>query len=153
MHRLYDELATWWPELLDRVGAADLAILVADNQARLERSLCRAAGERGAGGRTLAELGWDDARLRLGHDGPEILLHHLPAFAGQLSCAEHDDLAPPEMVAELKGLFDASGARGELEVHMGVHHGFAFPERWCYDVPAAERHWERLFALYRRSLA
>ncbi len=69
-----------------------------------------------------------------------------------ISCAEHDDLAPPEMVAELKGLFEASGAAGELEVHPGAHHGFAFPERWCYDKPAAERHWERLIALYRRRL-
>lgn len=69
-----------------------------------------------------------------------------------ISCAEHDDLAPPEMVAELKTLFVASGARGELEIHPGVHHGFAFPERWCYDKPAAERHWERLIALYRRTL-
>lgn len=69
-----------------------------------------------------------------------------------ISCAEHDDLAPPEMVEELKGLFEASGATGELEVHPGVHHGFAFPERWCYDKPAAERHWERLIALYRRRL-
>lgn len=69
-----------------------------------------------------------------------------------ISCAEHDDLAPPDMVEELKGLFDASGNSGELEVHPGVHHGFAFPERWCYDKPAAERHWERLIALYRRRL-
>ena len=69
-----------------------------------------------------------------------------------ISCAEHDDLAPPEMVAELKRLFDQSGVRGELEVHPGVHHGFAFPERRVYDKPAAERHWERLFALYRRNL-
>ncbi len=28
----------------------------------------------------------------------------------------------------------------------------AFPQRWCYDKPAAERHWERLIALYRRRL-
>ena len=69
-----------------------------------------------------------------------------------ISCAEHDDLAPPDMVAELKGLFDASGVRGELEVHQGVHHGFAFPDRWCFDKPAAERHWERLISLYRRNL-
>jgi len=69
-----------------------------------------------------------------------------------ISCAEHDDLAPPEMVKELKALFDKSGNAGELEVHPGVHHGFAFPERWCYDKPAAERHWERLLALYRRRL-
>jgi carboxymethylenebutenolidase len=69
-----------------------------------------------------------------------------------ISCAEHDDLAPPDMVEELKGLFDASGNSGELEMQPGVHHGFAFPERWCYDKPAAERHWERLIALYRRQL-
>ncbi|MCX7361082.1 MAG: dienelactone hydrolase family protein [Alphaproteobacteria bacterium] len=69
-----------------------------------------------------------------------------------ISCAEHDDLAPPDMVKVLKDLFDKSGNSGELEIQMGVHHGFAFPQRWCYDKPAAERHWERLIALYRRRL-
>ncbi|MEZ5225864.1 MAG: dienelactone hydrolase family protein [Acidimicrobiales bacterium] len=69
-----------------------------------------------------------------------------------ISCAEHDDLAPPDMVAELTTLFEASGVQGELEIHPGVHHGFAFPQRWCYDKPAAERHWERLISLYRRHL-
>ena len=69
-----------------------------------------------------------------------------------ISCAEHDDLAPPDMVKELKALFDRSGNSGELEIQMGVHHGFAFPQRGCYDKPAAERHWERLFALYHRCL-
>jgi len=69
-----------------------------------------------------------------------------------ISCAEHDSLAPPEMVAELRTLFDRSGVRGELEIQPGVHHGFAFPQRWCFDRPAAERHWERLIALYRRVL-
>jgi carboxymethylenebutenolidase len=69
-----------------------------------------------------------------------------------ISCAEHDDLAPPDMVAELRRLFDGSGVRGELEIAAGVHHGFAFPQRWCYDRDAAERHWERLISLYRRVL-
>src|SRR4029450_2197925 len=36
-----------------------------------------------------------------------------------ISCAEHDELAPPDMVKELKKLFDASGAAGELEIHPG----------------------------------
>jgi carboxymethylenebutenolidase len=69
-----------------------------------------------------------------------------------ISCAEHDDLAPPDMVSELASCFEASGANGELEIQPGVHHGFAFPQRWCYDQPAAERHWERLISLYRRTL-
>jgi len=69
-----------------------------------------------------------------------------------IACAEHDDLAPLPMVEELRRLFDASGARGELEIYPGVHHGFGFPQRWCYDKTAAERHWQRLIALYDRSL-
>ena len=69
-----------------------------------------------------------------------------------IACAEHDELAPPPMVAELKALFEKSGNAGELEMYPAVHHGFAFPQRWCYDQPAAERHWERLIALYRRRL-
>lgn len=69
-----------------------------------------------------------------------------------IACAEHDDLAPAPMVAELREHFARSGAAGEIEGYPGVHHGFAFPQRWCYDKPAAERHWERLIALYRRRL-
>ena len=56
------------------------------------------------------------------------------------------------MVAELRTRFADSGADGEIELYPGVHHGFAFPQRWCFDRAAAERHWERLIALYRRRL-
>ena len=69
-----------------------------------------------------------------------------------ISCAEHDELAPLPMVEQLNSLFTSSGVTGELEIHPGVHHGFAFPQRKIYDKPAAERHWERLIALYRRRL-
>jgi carboxymethylenebutenolidase len=69
-----------------------------------------------------------------------------------IACAEHDKLAPLPMVEELRALFVKAGSPGELELYPGVHHGFAFPQRWCYDKPAAERHWERLIALYRRRL-
>ena len=69
-----------------------------------------------------------------------------------IGCAEHDKLAPLPMVQELRTLFSRAGTAGEIELYPGVHHGFAFPQRWCYDKPAAERHWERLIALYRRRL-
>ena len=69
-----------------------------------------------------------------------------------IACAEHDALAPLPMVDELRTLFVRAGTAGEIELYPGVHHGFAFPQRWCYDKPAAERHWERLIALYRRRL-
>jgi carboxymethylenebutenolidase len=87
-------------------------------------------------------------------DAAESPHHNLGKARGELyiACAEHDELAPLPMVEELERLFDASGAAGELEIYPGVHHGFAFPQRWCYDKPAAERHWERLIALYQRRL-
>jgi carboxymethylenebutenolidase len=69
-----------------------------------------------------------------------------------IACAEIDKLAPLPMVEELRGLFVKAGSPGEIELYPGVHHGFAFPQRWCYDKPAAERHWERLIGLYRRRL-
>jgi len=69
-----------------------------------------------------------------------------------IACAEHDELAPLPMVDQFKKLLDASGNPGELELYPGVHHGYAFPQRKVYDRAAAERHWERLIALYRRRL-
>ena len=69
-----------------------------------------------------------------------------------IACAEHDELAPLPMVAELKALFDAAEVCGELEMYPGAHHGFAFPERKIYDIASAERHWERLITLYRRRI-
>jgi dienelactone hydrolase len=44
------------------------------------------------------------------------------------------------------------GANAEVEIYPGSHHGFAFPKRPVYHRDAAERHWERLLALYRRNL-
>jgi acetyl esterase/lipase len=56
-----------------------------------------------------------------------------------IACAEHDKLAPLPMVEELRTLFGRAGTAGEIELYPRVHHGFAFPQRWCYDRPAAER--------------
>ncbi len=82
----------------------------------------------------------ESPHLSLGKVGGELYI----------ACAEYDDLAPMTMVEELQSLFKQAGNPGEIEIYPDVHHGFAFPERWCYDKPAAERHWERLLALYGR---
>ena len=66
-------------------------------------------------------------------------------------CAETDIYAPPETVAKVKEAMQ--GANAEVEIYPGTHHGFAFPKRPIYDRDAAERHWERLLALYRRNLS
>lgn len=67
-------------------------------------------------------------------------------------CAETDRWAPLELVEELTQSLAGDGLNAEVEIYPGVEHGFAFPQRPAYDKPAAERHWERLFALYRRNL-
>jgi carboxymethylenebutenolidase len=68
------------------------------------------------------------------------------------ACAETDHWAPPEMVAALKTSLKEGDANAEVEVYPGVEHGFAFPGRPAYNRDAAERHWERLFALFGRTL-
>ena len=87
-------------------------------------------------------------------EDPESPHLNLDKIKGEvhIACAEVDRQAPPEMIAELKALFKKAGTKGEIEDYPGVHHGFAFPARSVYDQPAAERHWERLFALYGRCL-
>jgi carboxymethylenebutenolidase len=66
-------------------------------------------------------------------------------------CAETDVYAPQEIIDKLKEAM--KGSKNEVEVYPGTHHGFAFPKRPVYHRDAAERHWERLLALYRRNLA
>jgi carboxymethylenebutenolidase len=66
-------------------------------------------------------------------------------------CAETDIYAPVEIIEKVKA--GMKGANAEVEIYPGTHHGFAFPKRPVYDRDAAERHWERLLALYRRNLS
>jgi len=66
------------------------------------------------------------------------------------ACAETDIYAPQEIIDKVTQAM--AGANAEVEVYPGTHHGFAFPKRPVYHRDAAERHWERLLALYRRNL-
>ncbi|HEY2706591.1 MAG TPA: dienelactone hydrolase family protein [Caulobacteraceae bacterium] len=69
-----------------------------------------------------------------------------------IGCAEVDRWAPLEMVEQLRGSLADASDRIEVELYPKVEHGFAFPQRAAYNKDAAERHWERLVALYRRRL-
>ena len=68
------------------------------------------------------------------------------------ACAETDRWAPLETVEALRAALAADGARAEVEIYPGAEHGFTFPQRALYQKRGAERHWERLNALYRRNL-
>ena len=68
-------------------------------------------------------------------------------------CAETDDWAPPEMIEALDAHMQQSGANCRIEWYPGTHHGFVFPQRHgMYDKDSAERHYERLFAMFNRNL-
>ena len=82
--------------------------------------------------------------------------HLASAVKGELyfACAEFDDYAPKETIDGLEAHLNSVGANARVEWDPGTHHGFAFERRGAvYDRDAAERHWERLHALFRRTLA
>lgn len=80
---------------------------------------------------------------------PHLVAKRSPAEF-YFACAERDHWAPQEMVDQMKR--DLAGAHGEVEQYPDTDHGFAFPQRPAYRKLAAEQHWERVLALFRRRL-
>ena len=69
------------------------------------------------------------------------------------ACAETDRWAPPADIETLQSALQIAGTPHRIEWYPGVEHGFVFPKRGAiYNQPAAERHWERLFDLFKRTL-
>ncbi|MCZ6533161.1 MAG: dienelactone hydrolase family protein [SAR324 cluster bacterium] len=84
-------------------------------------------------------------------DSPHLLA---PKFRGEMYCgfAETDAHVPLEQVEELRQAFAPCAFEHIIEVHPGTEHGYSFPEREVYQMQAAERNWERIFAMFRRRL-
>jgi len=69
------------------------------------------------------------------------------------ACAEIDRWAAPADVEKLRAALEEAGTPHRIEWYPGAEHGFAFPLRaGVYNQAAAERHWERLFGLFARTL-
>lgn len=69
------------------------------------------------------------------------------------ACAEFDKWAPKADIDKLQAALEAAGTPHRIEWYPGAEHGFVFPLRaGVYNQPSAERHWERLFDLFRRTL-
>jgi carboxymethylenebutenolidase len=82
---------------------------------------------------------------------------HLDAdkISGEMyfGCAETDEYAPKEMVDKLQTHLAGTSINSRIEWYPGTEHGFVFPKReGKYHKASAERHWERLLAMYRRCL-
>jgi carboxymethylenebutenolidase len=92
--------------------------------------------------------------VRLITDKPDS--PHIVARKGKaelyIACAENDRWMPLDQVDPLKRALKEGDVTAEVEIYPGTEHGFAFPSRAVYVKPAAERHWERLFSLFRRRL-
>lgn len=84
-------------------------------------------------------------------DSPHLALRRTDARL-YFGCAENDQYAPREVIDRLRSELAVEGGNAEVEIYPGTHHGFAFPQRPVYDKAAAERHWERLFALFGGAL-
>ena len=82
-------------------------------------------------------------------DSPHLMAERIKGES-YFACAEIDSWAPKEMVDALRKA--VVGLKTEVEWYPGAEHGFAFPQRPAYNKDAAERHWERLNALWRRNL-
>jgi carboxymethylenebutenolidase len=68
-------------------------------------------------------------------------------------CAATDEHAPQQMIDDLEHHLAGTGINYRIEIYPGTEHGFVFPLRQGkYHKPSAERHWERLLAMYDRCL-
>ncbi|MSP50894.1 MAG: dienelactone hydrolase family protein [Alphaproteobacteria bacterium] len=66
--------------------------------------------------------------------------------------AEKDDYFPPEQIEEIRRRLTAGGVKHRFETYPGTRHAFAFRDRDTHVTAAEERHWERMFSLFRRHL-
>jgi carboxymethylenebutenolidase len=82
---------------------------------------------------------------------------HLDAgkISGEMyfGCAEIDEHVPTQMIVDLENHLAGTGINYRVEWYPGSEHGFVFPQRiGKYHKVSAERHWERLLAMYGRCL-
>ncbi len=69
-----------------------------------------------------------------------------------LSFAEVDSHVEADTAARIKAIFYEHGIKSTVEVVPGTEHGYCFPERAAYHLPAAETAWYNLEALFERTL-
>jgi len=92
---------------------------------------------------------------RLANDEPDSPYRNASKIRGEIyiGVSEIDSTHTPETTKRLETALGEAGVRHTIELYPGVAHGFAVPDVPPYDVAAAERHWERILALFARSLS
>ncbi len=159
-----EQMVSYMNQLSDRMVASDTEALFAyvDGLAAADASRVGCIGYCMSGPFSFAMAAMFPDRIRAAASlygvrlfGEKSPAHLADKVKGELyfACAELDEYAPPAMIDGLEAHLRAVGANARIEWYPGAHHGFAFPQRTAYDKAAAERHWERLHALFARNLA
>ena len=84
-------------------------------------------------------------------NSPHLAAHRITGEV-YLAFAQTDVYVPEPLLEAIPEVFDQAGVNYRMEIYPGTDHGFAFPQRPAYNKAAAERHWERMFALFERNL-
>jgi len=93
--------------------------------------------------------------VKLATEADDSPHRHLDAMTAEVyvAAAEFDEHITVEQVNTFEAALEASSTMGRVEWYPGTHHGFTFAGRGeIYDKPSSERHWERMHALFRRTL-
>ena len=85
-------------------------------------------------------------------DSPHLLADR---FRGELYCGfgGNDPYTPPPLVSRMNQIMASCEVAYHGEVHPGVDHGYALPDRDIFDARAAARDWEIIFAMFGRRLS
>ncbi len=84
-------------------------------------------------------------------DSPHLMAGEISGEV-YLAFASDDPYVPQSVLDSLPKIMSAAGVKHRIEIYPDTEHGFAFPQRPAYNKDAAERHWERMFALFDRRL-
>jgi carboxymethylenebutenolidase len=86
-----------------------------------------------------------------GADSPHHAANQLRARL-YLGVADNDGSCTAIHQQVLRETLDSAGVRYELDLYATKLHGFAVPDFPVYDPDAAERHWQKVLALFRTAL-
>ncbi len=84
-------------------------------------------------------------------DSPHLLAGKITAelYFGH---ADQDQSMSLEDIARLNESLSAAGVRYQAELYTGAMHGFTMPDLPVYNEAACNKHWDRLLALFARTL-
>jgi len=159
-------------KLADTFGGLSNAMVVSDTGALIDFIGTDAAARAGAMGSVGYCMGGRHVLCAAGHfpdnfvasaslhgtsmisdrdDSPHRLANR---FRGEIYCgfAALDHFTPPALVAQMQELLTPCAVDYHGVVHPGATHGYALPDRDVFDKQAANRDWERIFAMYHRRI-